>query len=174
MNHALAITPAQLRRLQTLYAQYDRRTIGDVGDERSRRLEWASSALRRAVSSFSDLATDEAAKLIDLLQSSLGVKPTRRRRRIRTRDRAQAAGTEGRRGNTTNTLTLASAEDLARIQDAVTRLGWDQSRLEAFLRSKASPLGRQSSQQIRTTRDANKVWWALKKLLKREGLWRKS
>jgi hypothetical protein len=57
-------------------------------------------------------------------------------------------------------------EDLARIATITAELGWDQARLDAFLRSGSSPLKHRAS--IRTQADANKVWWALKRIRDRQ------
>jgi cytochrome c2 len=61
---------------------------------------------------------------------------------------------------------MASGADLERIQADLTRLGWDQARLEAFLRSPKSPTRGRTA--IRTLADANKVHWALKHLSPRK------
>jgi hypothetical protein len=157
----------QLVALQTLWSQYARRSL-DVtrGNERDERLRWASENIGRQITSFKNLSVDEAAKLIDMLQLANGRQP-----RARSQSRARAAGTHGRRGNKSNTTEIASAADLKRIQDALTRLGWDQTRFESWLQSASSPLGQRSNIQLRTVADANRVWWALKRLLKQAGQW---
>src|SRR5205807_10521553 len=43
-------------------------------------------------------------------------------------------------------------------------MGWNNSRLEAFLHSLSSPLGKRSNPQLRTLADVNKVLWALKNI----------
>lgn len=160
----------QLVALQTIWSQYARRSL-DVPREhdRNERLRWASENTGREITSFKDLTRDEAAKLIDTLQLSLGNEP---KNRPRTRAQGRTAGTEGRRGRERQ-VTLAGQDDIKRIQDAVQRLGWDTARFEAWLRSPSSPLGKTSNPQIRTVADANRVWWGLKRLLQRAGLWNK-
>lgn len=161
----------QLKALQTLWSQYARRSL-DVarGNEREDRLRWAGENIGRKISSFKDLTVDEAAKLIDTLQIATGQQPRTGRSYRSQQSRAHAAGTHGRRGNKSNTDEIASAADLKRIQDALTRLGWDQTRFESWLQSPSSPL-KSSHKQIRTVADANCVWWGLKPLLKRAGQW---
>jgi hypothetical protein len=44
------------------------------------------------------------------------------------------------------------------------RLGWTRERLDAFLRSRKSPV---RSGAIRTLAEANRVIWALKRMLRR-------
>jgi cytochrome c2 len=43
-------------------------------------------------------------------------------------------------------------------------MGWDRSRLDKFLQSPSSPLGktRRSNPQLRTVKDVNRVLWALR------------
>lgn len=161
------LSPLQLRRLQTLYAAAISREFG--GDSsREARIAWASKNIGREIESFSDLASAEANSLIDNLQTELGQATPAIRARL-DRDRAQAAGTEGRRKGPRATVTLASRDDLKRVHDAVARLGWTQEQFEHWLHSHTSPL--KGSQVIRTLADANRVWWALKNILKREGKW---
>ena len=66
---------------------------------------------------------------------------------------------------------LASAFDLGNIEKYYGRLGWDRETFDRWLRSPRSPLGRHSRPQIRTVAQANRVRWALKKMLKARGLW---
>lgn len=164
------ISKAQLVKLQTLWGQ---RATAEGGcatqaEARERRLAWASELMGRELRSFNELTRKEAAKAIDQLA---GGSPA-------STQADQARGTEGRKAKAapmnrgaTRSVTMAGAEDLARIQDALSRLGWDQARFEAWLRSPTSPLGRRANPQIRTVGEANRVWWALKRLLKRAGQW---
>lgn len=163
-----SITGGQMRALQTLWAMYARRNLLDSGDERAVRLETVGKMVGRSLASFRDLSSREANDAIELLRKSLGLESTRRRR-MSERGEARSAGVEGRRGSG-RSLTIASADDLAKIEDAISRLGWNQERFSAWLRSPSGPLfGRDV---IRTRGDANRVWWALKPMLKRAGLWR--
>src|SRR5437660_7802234 len=137
------ITRDQLKRLQTLWGKYTRHEgFTPARFVRLQRLAWASAQLKREVDTFSQLTLNEASTLINLLQTELGIAETRpnapRRRyrsRIKDRDLAHAAGTEGRRSATTRTATIASAEDLQMIDNQLTRMEWTRSRLDAFLRS---------------------------------------
>jgi hypothetical protein len=166
----MLVSPAQMKRLQTLYGQLARHTDQDAG--REARLAWASELTGRAIASFSDLTQSEALRLIDTIQGQLGVRvPPKPRRRLRRAD-AHKAGTAGRRGNETAEATLAGAQDLARIRYALDLLGWNQSQLDGWLRSPHSPLRSKASPEIRTLYDANRVWWALKGMAKARGLWK--
>ena len=196
------ISKRQLTKLQTLYAQAANGRDGACPvSTREARLAWASELAGRGIRSFNELTRKEAAKCIDFLHSesrpagrgspTLPGQPSAGRAlssaaadsRCKEREASdQARGTEGRKskaeGGRATQVTMAGAEDLARIQDALTRLGWDQARFEAWLRSPTSPLGRKSNPQIRSSNpqirtrgEANRVWWALKRLLKRAGAW---
>jgi hypothetical protein len=166
-----SLKPGQLTALQTIWSQYARRSL-DVPKERDReeRLRWASENAGRKIESFKELTRDEAAKCIDTLQLALGRQPNERVR-PQSQQAARAAGTHGRRGTETNEIALATARDFARIQEALTRLGWDRTRFDAWLQSPSSPFAKRACKLIRTVADANSVWWALKRILKRAGLW---
>jgi|SRR5579884_1191182 len=163
MANEPGITDAQLRRLQTLWGQYARHEM--IKNSREERLHWASTNAQRAIFTFNELSLSEASNLINLLQSNLGLAETkpnmprrRYRSRIKDRDLAHAAGTEGRRSATKKRATMASAEDLQMIDNQLTAMHWTRSRLDAFLRSPSSPLGvRRSNPCIRTVGDVNRV-----------------
>lgn len=171
------ISSGQLKRLQVLYGQLCRHTDQGHADPkvaRESRLIWASGLIERPIASFSDLTQNDARHLIDTLQGQLGVPETKykhSRRAVRRGNRrldshaAQKAGTEGRHDQIHNESTLVCAADLARIQYALDELGWNQAQLDAWLRSSRSPLGKRATPEIRTLGDANRVWWALKRMI---------
>jgi hypothetical protein len=158
---ATAITKDQLRRLQVLYKQYEAHSL-DTGTTREDRLAWASSRIGRTISSFSDLTLDEGRSMIDGLQRALGVALPSKKPRRHDRHSGEKAGTEGRHDQIHNEVTLVSDKDIRRIQREMDRLGWNQSRLDAFLASPSSPTARRTA--IRTLGDANRVYWALKRM----------
>jgi hypothetical protein len=169
---AAEISRDQLKRLQTLWSQYARREMWE-DSSRARRIAWASSVTKRELSSFNDLTGSEASTLINLLQAEMGIaetSPARAKRRYRSaikdRDQARAAGTEGRRGSS-NSVTMATSEDLAMIDAQLTLMDWTRARLDAFLASSSSPLGKRSNPQLRTVADVNRVMWALKRIAKK-------
>jgi hypothetical protein len=164
------ISAAQRTRLHVLWSQYTRREMAKY--HRADRLVWASEQTKRTVLSFNDLTLAEASDLINLLQSEMGIKesspavrPRRFRSRIKDRDQAHAAGTEGRRGSREK-FTIAKAEDLAMLDVMLTEMAWTRDRLEAFLRSPSSPL--RGRTQMRTVGDINRVLWALKRIAARQ------
>jgi hypothetical protein len=160
--------------LQALYSQWQKHSLSHEGDARIARLAWASECAGRPVSSFSDLSFDEARQLIDVLKGSLG-QPANQSpnawRRIKSRDRAQAAGTSGRRGSESSVIQMASPDDLARVDELVRRLGWTPGQFDAWLKSPRSPLGSTDQVVIRTATQANRIYWALKAMLRRSGRW---
>jgi hypothetical protein len=159
------ITTPQLRRLQVLYSQYCQHSL-DIDSSREDRLRFASERVGRAITSFSDLTLEEGKQLIDGLQRALGVAlPSKTPRRRMSRYQGEKAGTEGRHDQIHAETTLAGDKDLLRIQREMTRLGWDQARLDAFLASPSGPNGRSAT--IRTLGEANRVYWALKRMASR-------
>jgi hypothetical protein len=164
------ISAAQLTRLQVLWTQYASREM--MKNSRDERLRWASEQTKRAISSFKELTLSEASDLINLLQSEMGIKesspavrPRRFRSRMKDRDQAHAAGTEGRRGSRGN-FTIATAEDLKMLDVMLTEMSWTRDRLDAFLSSPSSPL--RGRMQLRTVGDINRVLWALKRIAARQ------
>jgi len=158
-----SITAPQLKRLQVLYTQYERHSLDCPGKTREDRMRWASSATGRTIGSFKDLTADEGKRLIDGIQSTLGVKvPSKTPRRKQTRRDGEKAGTEGRSDQIHAETTLVGPRELQMIQRDLDRLGWDQTRLEAFLRSPRGPNKRSTA--INTLGEANRVHWALKRI----------
>lgn len=154
-----AISTEQMKRLQTLYSKFEQGAWGSRGQDQRRRdrLDWARINIGREIASFSQLTGSEANSLIDVLQVATGQRPSR--------EVAQQLGARGRRGEAVRggvLETMPSAAEIDRIQEQLTRLGWDQARLDRFLASPSSPLKGRS--QVRTLRDARKVYFALKRM----------
>ena len=168
----MLITKPQLARLQVLYGQLAAHEIGLSADRESR-LRWASERLQREIASFKQISLDEANFLIDSVQQELGVKVAPRKRPGAAQ--ARRAGLDGRNDGEEYSATpqIATTDDLARIQRMLDQLGWQQETFRTFLESARSPLAKRGDKTIRTTADANKVWWALKRIARRKGLWRK-
>jgi hypothetical protein len=165
------ISGKQLKRLQVLYGQLARKCL-DLGPGREFRLKWAAELVGHPVESFKALSQDDARHLIDVAQGTLGVRAPASGRL--SREQAHRAGTDGRRDGKQYAAApqLATASDLGRIQKLLGEMGWDQQRFAAFLGSARSPLKRKADRTIRTTADANKVWWALKRVAQQQGVWR--
>lgn len=167
-------TRDQIVALHTLYAQWERHSLPGSDNDRAARLAWASESLCRKIASFSELSRDDARWLIDALKGSLGQALTEQPqpwRRVRSRDKAQAAGTAGRRNTESSVIQMASPDDRARINELVRRLGWSSDRYEAWLISKFCPVALKNQADILTLEDANKIYWALKAMLRRSGGW---
>lgn len=162
----------QLGRLQTLYSQFARREIG-MGTGREERIAWASTRLRRPIESFSDLSSADAGFLIDGLQEYLGVKAPAKPRKRLDREQARRAAIDGRHDGQefASAPQIASAGDLATIENYYTRLGWGREQFDAWLRSPRSPLKHKSAPSIVTVADSNRVRWALKGMLQHAGKW---
>ena len=172
-----AISSGQLKRLQTLYGQLSAHTFEPA--TREARIAWAVALIHRPIASFKDLTQAEAKQLIDTLQAQLGIPETQSPKRHRPakqrldREAAQKAGTEGRRGFESNQDTMASEKEWARIRYAMGKLNWSQQQLDGWLRSPHSPLNK-SNPRILTLGDANRVWWALKRMIDRNSVARRA
>jgi hypothetical protein len=161
-----AITPAQLRRLQTLYSQCVSKL--DLDRSRESRMAWASQELKKPIASFSELSSADAKRLLDSLQLSMGIPQTSPPRRQRVNKKtAQKYGTEGRHDqiHAETTMLDGTEEVFRKIQVEMSALGWDEGRLKAFLRSASGP--NDGRDTIRTLADANHVHWALKRMIDR-------
>jgi hypothetical protein len=168
------ISDGHLRALHTLFGIYAARSLDlTSSDLRRQRLNWAARNIGREIASFRDLTDAEAGSLVDLLKTAVGQQvsaPIRRRsRRPRSRQGAEACGLEGRRAFP-RPVSIATAEDLAPIDEMRQRLGWSREAFDAWLRSPSSPL--KTSTALRTLADCNRVRWALKSMLKKAGLWK--
>ena len=169
----MKITPAQLTRLQTCYAQMCRHSIG-FDNTREDRLHWATQTLGCAIDSFSHLTLDQGRRLIDAAQGELGHRAPLKagsRRRPGNSQSPLRAGIDGRHdgGQFAKVPELVSAEQIADIQSYAQRLDMGEAQLTAWLKSRSSPL--KGRTEIRTTADANRVRWALEGMLKDRGLW---
>jgi hypothetical protein len=167
----------QVVALHAIYSKWESHAIQEARDSRAERLAWASGEIGHPISSFTDLTRDEARQLIDALKGSIGqaiTEPPQPWRRVRARDRAHATGTAGRKGSSSSFIQMASPDDHARIQEALRRLGWSSEQFQSWLQSKYSPTTSHDQVVIRTVAEANRVWWALKAMLRRSGEWRQS
>lgn len=167
----MQITKPQIGRLQVLYGQLAAHEIG-VGTDRLARLRWVSERLGREIASFKDLSADDAGFLIDSIQVQLGVKAPIKHRLNRTQ--ARRAGLDGRKDGAeySEAPQMATAADLERIQKLLAQIEWSEETFRNFLASSRSPLAKRGDKSIRTTNDANKVWWALKRIAQRKGIWK--
>ncbi len=171
MPEATPISAEQLRRLQTLYSQFAAASGDARVRSRQERLLWASFVVGHQVASFSDLTSEEAATAIERLSKDVPARK-RRPRKPMDQDRALRHGTDGRYDSTfDNAPKLAEAYDLEQIEGYYHRLGWSRETFDAWLRSPRSPLGRRAQPKIFTVAHANRVRWALKRILQKRGLW---
>jgi hypothetical protein len=167
-----SITAQQLKRLQTLYSQFAAASPDPRTRSREERLLWASLVVGRQVASFGELSSEEANTAIARLDKDV---PQKKRRRAKPmgRDAGERHAKDGRWDGEkfVPTPQLASAVDLENIEQYYHRLGWDRDTFDRWLRSPRSPLGRRSQPKIVTVAQANRVRWALKKMLQNKGLW---
>lgn len=173
MTEAKSISAEQLKRLQTLYSQFAAKSDDPRTRSREERLMWASLICNRTIGSFSELTAEEAGSAIDVLSKTVGLQNRQRRHERMSADRARRHGIDGRYDGQeyTKLPELATPYDLQGIERYYARLGWTRDNFEAWLRSPRSPLGRKPNPQIRTVAEANRVRWALKRMLQKQGLW---
>jgi hypothetical protein len=171
MSEPQPITARQLKRLQTLYSQFAAASADPRTRTREERLLWASLVVGRKVESFSELSSAEANTAIARLQKD--APQAEARPKPMDRDAAERHAKDGRwdGGEFRQAPQMASAFDLENIERYYHRLGWDRDTFDRWLRSPRSPLGRHSQPRIRTVAQANRVRWALKKMLQTRGLW---
>src|SRR6185437_13746825 len=111
-----------------------------LNDERAQRLAWASGIIGRAINSFSELRSDEATRLIELMKKALGQSTAPRSRKRPDRDQARAYGSAGRRSNSSNEIRLVDDTTLGFVESLIAQLGWSQERFDRFLSSSARPV----------------------------------
>ena len=171
MSEPQPITARKLKRLQTLYSQFAAASADPRTRTREERLLWASLVVGRKVESFSELSSAEANTAIARLQKD--APQAEARPKPMDRDAAERHAKDGRwdGGEFRQAPQMASAFDLENIERYYHRLGWDRDTFDRWLRSPRSPLGRHSQPRIRTVAQANRVRWALKKILQTRGLW---
>ena len=160
---AITITGKQLKRLQTLWGLFCRQSNRNAKD-RAARLEWVADAIGRQISSFRELAADEANIAINAIQKQLPAELLRNNRP--SRRTAHAYGTAGRKsGEKSTEVRMVDAPTLELLNQLLARLGWTRERLDAFLRSHKSPV---RSGRIATLAEANRVIWSLKGMARRQ------
>jgi hypothetical protein len=171
MSEAKPIPAQQLKRLQTLYSRFAAASADPRTRTREERLLWASLVVGRKVESFRELSSTEANTAIARLQKDAPQAKTRPR--PMDREAAERHAKDGRWDGEKfrPAPQMASAFDLENIERYYHRLGWERATFDAWLRSPRSPLGRHSQPRIRTVAQANRVRWALKKMLQTRGLW---
>lgn len=171
MSPSNSISPRQLGIAQTLWSQFYAHRALDFADTDSRqaRLQWARDLLGYAISSFKNLSRSEANVVIDALKRAMGAPSGRSGSQQDGEDRGLQGRSRQPRGP--RHLVMASAEDRQRVQRAIERLGWSRVQFETWLSSATSPLAGRT--EIRSQADANRVWWALKAMLRRAGKWKR-
>lgn len=167
MNLSTSLSDSQLQIAQILWSQYEKKTLDvtarDKDESRQARLIFAGKIIGHEIESFQKMTRYEAHILINSLKKSLGLPIT-----VRSRVIAEDRGLQGRSKSPRYDV-MASREDMERIESAIARLEWNEERYRQWLGSPRSPLkGRMT---VRTQADANRVWWALKKMLQRAGRW---
>lgn len=163
MNNA-QITGRQMKRLQTLWGLFARQAHLDVKD-REARIGWVAGAVGRQIVSFKELSSKEAEMAIDAVQKHLPPELLKRAARP-SRRTAHAYGTAGRKSaHKTSQVRMVDGPTLELLSKLKARLGWNQEKFDAFMRSPRCPV---KSGAVRTLDEANKIIWVLKGFLRRQ------
>lgn len=152
------LNPRQLAYIQSLWARR-MRTAGIAGGDEARELRhtYIREVTSGRAAATNELTFADAMRVIRSLIDDQAGRPT-----IADRERAQAAGTHGRRGSRSRQLVMASPEHVNLLIGYAYRLGWTRERLDAFI-------GRQlgAGRRVQTVGDCNKVLWGLKSMVRR-------
>lgn len=163
----VAISKAQLRRLQTVWGLLWERTAqgGETRDEeRATRLAWIGVKIGRQIGSCNELARAEAMAIIQAIQNCLPADLVKSKRGP-DREQSRVIGTAGlKRFPKAGAMQLVDADTLARIDTLMVDLGWSRDSLDIFLRSGKSPV---RSGRIATLAEGRKVVYALRAILRR-------
>ncbi len=132
----MKVTTRQLRLLHALW----RRAAPSLASDREARLAFASAVLGRSVSSFATLTRDEASRLIEELEREArpSSPPASVFHRPSSFSRAPTSlhdSSHGAGGGFSNIIHRAPSQQQIFMLEQLTRyIGWDRSRVEAFLR----------------------------------------
>src|ERR1019366_2045747 len=135
-----SITPAQLKKLQTLWGVHWRLNVQFAArpedDPREMRMAWLAANCGRAISSSKELTMLEAEHAIMALAKLVPPEFDVKKKRI-GRQRAQELGTAGKRGRkpVSTVEVMAGPEELKHIYNLMQRIGWGRARLDEFLRT---------------------------------------
>jgi hypothetical protein len=164
MNNS--ITPAQLKKIMTLWRHWWKLHGDADDDERAARLRYFSSSMKRPIASTKELSRDEAEQAIKGIAAVLPEHLNFKKKRL-SRRAGQELSQAGRRNKTVSIAEqIVGPIEMKHITNLLDQLGWNMARLEGFLHSPSSPLGGRSV--IRTVDDAFKVRYALKGVLSRK------
>ena len=152
------ITPAQLRRLQTLWHLWTRKLkLRPEAERRLRHYYVHVLSSGRAAETKGLTRADAARVLAQLERLAVGATP----------EELRAAGTAGRHGFPQRRRVRPTAASWRALWAAARALGMNRQRLEEFIRSHYAGVGLRSLADLRTMADLNRVLWGLKAILRR-------
>ena len=152
------ISPAQLRRLQTLWHLWTRKLkLRSEADRRLRHYYVSVLSGGRAAETKGLTRADAARVIAGLERLSAGATP----------EELRAAGTAGRRGFPQRRRVRPNAAAWRTLWAVAKALGMSRQRLEEFIRSHYAGVGLRSLADLRTMADLNRVLWGLKAILRR-------
>ena len=152
------ISPAQLRRLQTLWHLWTRKLkLRSEADRRLRHYYVRVLSGGRAAETKGLTRADAAGVIAWLERLSAGATP----------EELRAAGTAGRRGFPQRRRVRPNAAAWRTLWAVAKALGMSRQRLEEFIGSHYAGVGLRSLVDLRTMADLNRVLWGLKAILHR-------
>ncbi len=152
------ITPAQLRRLQTLWHLWTRTLkLRPEADRRLRHYYVHVLSSGRAAETKGLRRADAARVLARLERLAAGATP----------EELCAAGTAGRHGFPQRRRVHPNAAAWRTLWAVAKALGMSRQRLEEFIRNHYAGVGLRSLADLRTMADLNRVLWGLKAILRR-------
>jgi hypothetical protein len=152
------ITPAQLRRLQTLWHLWTRKLKLRPEAERRLRHYYVHVLSRGRAAETKGLTRADAARVLAQLERlAVGAAP----------EELRAAGTAGRHGFPQRRGVRPTAASWRALWAAARALGINRRRLEEFIRTHYAGVRLRSLADLRTMADLNRVLWGLKAILRR-------
>ena len=155
---AAAITPAQLRRLQTLWHLWIGKLKLRPEADRQLRHYYVNLFSGGSATQTKLLTRADAARVITWLERlPRGATPEERR----------AAGTAGRHGFPQRRRVHPNAAAWRALWGVARALGMSPQQLEKFIRKHYASIGLRSLADLRTMADLNRILWGLKAILRR-------
>ncbi len=155
---ALAITPAQLRRLHAVWRRWTASLRLNKEQDSALRHYYVEVFSAGRARQSNHLLRADAARGIEWLERLL---------RYREARYDQVAGTAGRNGYPERRRVAPTASAWRALWGCAAALGMDRERLDAFIRKRYASVGLHGVADLRSMADLNRVLWGLKAMLRR-------
>ncbi len=158
LQAAAPITPAQLRRLQTVWHRWTAKLALRPAAGRALRHYYVELFSNGRARETRELTRGDAARVVAWLE--------RLTRRAAPQEN-QAAGTAGRSGFPERRRVRPNAAAWRALWGVARALGMDRQQLTHFIRNHYAAVGLRGLDDLRTMADLNRVLWGLKAMLRR-------